>query len=54
MSDRRLEAELCTSPVTSLVVVLDGGISLQAKPLRNRLVALGSNTDGALDLERLV
>ena len=39
-----LDTELCASPMSTLVVILDLAIRLQAKPLRDWLVLLGSNT----------
>ena len=49
----RLDAELSAAPVATLAVVLDLRISLQPEPLRQRLVLLGSDTQGALGLETL-
>jgi hypothetical protein len=40
--------------MSSLIVPFNIGISLQSEPLRDGLIALLSNTKGALSLERLL
>lgn len=51
---RRLDVELGASPVTTLCVVLDLGVRLQAEPLGNGSVLAGSLSKDALRAESLL